>query len=553
MSQVVKTVVILGAAAGLAVAAASLGPSEVQQDLYSDEGEEFFPAFTASDAAVELEVTEFNAEKATARKFAVSRDKDGRWIIPSHGGYPADAKDQMGKAAAMLIGLTKTRAVSDRKEDHVEFGVVDPLDPSSDSAGRGSRVVMRDNSGNPLADLIVGQEVDGKLDVYYVREPGKRRTYSTKLEGELSTRFADWIETDLLKAKAFDMQKVVFDNYSIDEQAGRIVPGEKLVVQKNAENQWTLDGLDEATEEPNADKMREIADALTSIKIVGVRSKPEGLTGALERATGFEQVMLQQTLQDKGYFLTRDGKLYSNEGDLIFETKKGVRYTLRFGELVPGDDDSVTSGKIGGSEKEGENGEAVLKNNRYLMVVAEFDEALLEKPERARVAEEHMDKRRTAREQIEKVVAAVDVYRNRNDGKLPPSITALTEKPAEGEAPLAELPKDPWGNDYLYEVEGEAFVVMSHGADGAAGGEVENADIRSDAWTFEDDMRRLADAWDAYDKKVEEGQEEAESLTKRFGPWYYVIDKALFDQLKPTRADLVQPKAAEEEGSDSGK
>ena len=164
-----------------------------------------------------------------------------------------------------------------------------------------------------------------------------------------------------------------------------------------------------------------------------------------------------------------------------------------------------------------------------------------------------MEKRRTAREQIEKVVAAVDVYRNGHEGKLPPSMAALTEKPAEGEALLAELPKDPWGNDYLYEVEGEAFVVMSHGKDGAPGGEIEAADIRNDNWTFEDDMRRLSDDWAAFDTKVEDGQQEAESLTKRFGPWYYVIDKALFDQLKPTRADLVQPKTPEESGPDSGK
>ena len=33
-------------------------------------------------------------------------------------------------------------------------------------------------------------------------------------------------------------------------------------------------------------------------------------------------------------------------------------------------------------------------------------------------------------------------------------------------------------------------------------------------------------------------------LTKRFGPWYYVIDQSLFGKLKPKRADLVKPKSA---------
>ncbi len=44
------------------------------------------------------------------------------------------------------------------------------------------------------------------------------------------------------------------------------------------------------------------------------------------------------------------------------------------------------------------------------------------------------------------------------------------------------LPKDPWGNDYIYRCPGEdnrPFEVISYGADGEIGGEGENADISS--------------------------------------------------------------------------
>lgn len=551
MNEFVKTGVILGVAAVLAVIAASMGPTAVEQDLYSDEGQEFFPQFTDPAAAVELEVTEFSEEKATARKFAVRRDKDGRWTIPSHGGYPADAKDRMGKAAAMLIGLTKARAVSDRKEDHVAYGVVDPLDESADPAGRGTRVTMKDSAGNVLADLIVGNELDGKLDVYYVREPGKRRSYSTELEGELSTKFSDWIETDLLKATSYDIVKVVFDNYSIDEQRGTIVRGDRIDVEKDDENKWTVAGIDADTEEPDADKLREIADTLSQIKIVGVRTKPEGLTGALEKATGFDRVILQQILADKGFFLS-GGKLYSNEGDLIFETRKGIRYTLRFGELVPGDDDSVSSGSVVGASAEpppGETGpQPVVANNRYLMVTAEFVESLIDKPDGERLPKEHLDKRREAREQIEKIVAAVDAFRNANEGALPSSMDDLTTAPEGGQPLLAELPKDPWGGDYVLDLQDETFAVLSHGEDGARGGEGVAADVNNVTFQMEDDLRRTADAWAEYDRKLEEGREEAEKLSKRFGPWYYVIDKTLFDKLKPKREDLVKAKEPEGPG-----
>jgi general secretion pathway protein G len=48
---------------------------------------------------------------------------------------------------------------------------------------------------------------------------------------------------------------------------------------------------------------------------------------------------------------------------------------------------------------------------------------------------------------------------------------------------LKKLPRDPWGNAYGYEVPGsnnQPYVVYSLGADGAEGGEGENADLRSD-------------------------------------------------------------------------
>jgi general secretion pathway protein G len=45
-----------------------------------------------------------------------------------------------------------------------------------------------------------------------------------------------------------------------------------------------------------------------------------------------------------------------------------------------------------------------------------------------------------------------------------------------------ELPTDPWGNEYVYESPGsggEDFVIASYGADGAPGGDADNADITS--------------------------------------------------------------------------
>lgn len=45
----------------------------------------------------------------------------------------------------------------------------------------------------------------------------------------------------------------------------------------------------------------------------------------------------------------------------------------------------------------------------------------------------------------------------------------------------SSVPKDPWGNDYIYRFPGQhgAFDLYSYGADGQVGGEGEDADIVS--------------------------------------------------------------------------
>ncbi len=65
---------------------------------YKDQGQPFFPAFTDPFACTDLEVVEYDNATATARQFKVMF-KDGKWVIPSHHDYPADAKDRLAKTA----------------------------------------------------------------------------------------------------------------------------------------------------------------------------------------------------------------------------------------------------------------------------------------------------------------------------------------------------------------------------------------------------------------------------------------------------------------------
>ena len=176
MNEFAKTGVFLGGAALLALVASLVGPKSQPHKLFVEagEGQAFYPDFKEPDAATELEVVQFEEASSSIRTFSCKKDEKGLWVIPSHGFYPADATSRMSKAATMFIGLQKQRVVDDKKENHAKYGVLDPAEQGVETKGRGLRVKLKDKTGNVLSDLILGNEIDGKMDVRYARVPEKR-------------------------------------------------------------------------------------------------------------------------------------------------------------------------------------------------------------------------------------------------------------------------------------------------------------------------------------------------------------------------------------------
>jgi len=81
---------------------------------------------------------------------------------------------------------------------------------------------------------------------------------------------------------------------------------------------------------------------------------------------------------------------------------------------------------------------------------------------------------------------ALKLYKVDN-GLYPQQITALWENPGGlpnwGPEPYLEPesspPKDPWGNDYIYQFNGSDYEIITYGADGAPGGQDESQDLSS--------------------------------------------------------------------------
>jgi general secretion pathway protein G len=95
-------------------------------------------------------------------------------------------------------------------------------------------------------------------------------------------------------------------------------------------------------------------------------------------------------------------------------------------------------------------------------------------------------KSKTAAVQIAEIEKTLELYKL-DVGRFPSTeegLDALNKKPAtaggwSGPYMKSGIPTDPWGKPYQYKSAGGTVEILSLGADGAAGGEGENSDIRN--------------------------------------------------------------------------
>jgi hypothetical protein len=388
MTEIKKTIAFVVVAVLIsATAVLATRPSVRSSADFREQGQLFFPDFKDPLACKALEVIDYDTNTASALPFKVMQ-KDGKWVIPSHHDYPADAKDRLAKTAAGVMDLRKDVIVSDLTDQWEALGVVDPIDTKATSLkGRGKRVTLKDKSGAVLADFIIGKEVPDRPNQRYVRVPDQKRTYAVNVNVDLSAKFSDWIETNLLKLDAADIRKVTFDNHKVDPEQGTVTPGDVFTIERPTSTApFVTDGL-KPGQEVDPTKTSTLTSSLADLKIVGVRPKPSGLTSALQATADGSSFKLsqesQRSLMNRGFYLLRDGRLLSNQGDVIVQNDDGIVYTLRFGEVSFATGEELSAG--GENESASAEGEEAkkpetAKESRYLFVTAEFDPNLIPAP-----------------------------------------------------------------------------------------------------------------------------------------------------------------------------
>jgi hypothetical protein len=378
-----RTTAAFGAvAAGLLLVTWATAPRARTPEVFAERGQVLFPQFRDPNSAASLEVIEFDSRNATVRPFKV-QNRNGRWTIPSQHDYPADAKSQLAATAAAIVALKRDDFASDNIADHERSGVLDPLDTTLPGvSGRGTRMIVRGAQDQTLADVIVGKPVTGHPGFRYVRQPGQRRVYISNIgDLKVSTSFGEWIDRDLLQTGAEEIDAVNLRNYSFDRGTGTINPGETMLVQKNSNGDWTINGRGPG-EELNLAAVDGLLRSLAKLTIAGVLPKPPGITATLQTEASSTTVTQDDRadLARKGFYLTPAGQLLSNRGEVVVRTTRGVFYTLRFGDVAP--DTEAPATETASADEAGGRG-TTPRENRYLFIMVDFDPQSARTPGRA--------------------------------------------------------------------------------------------------------------------------------------------------------------------------
>ena len=515
MTESQKTMIYVGVAVLLGLVAFTNRPEPPGVDPFDELGEQLFPDFVDANAASSLEISQYDEELSRFEQFKVAQI-DGRWSIPSHQNYPADASDHLRDAATLLIDLEVIDVASDLANDHGMLGVIEPDQEKVESGaeGVGTAVEMQDEEGQELAHLIIGNIFNEAKGLRFVRKPDHDRVYVAAIDPEkLTTKFADWIEDDLLEMSSWDIKKVELRDYSVQgglRLDGRFAvspPDQRLNASLSLDSStWKLDNLQEQRggelrttsllddEELNKEKLDGLKQALDELKIVDVERKPKGLSESLRaEKESLEDAESFNSLVARGFYFVQmpgreESELWSSDGEVVVGTEAGIEYLLRFGDVAGMESLNAESGDTeSNGSAEGAEDSAAMNLNRYLVVTARVWDEKVPQPE-------------------------------------PQPEAAAEAAPEAGPAAVAE---------------GD----QNEGPDTEEGQEI--ADSEADGGSEDDAEQEQSEAdkeREEQQKKRDEAETKVRELNARFANWYYVISEDVYRKIHLGREDIIKAK-----------
>jgi len=209
MNAALRLTFLMGLIAAVTCVAASwFYPWPVPDSERLGAGQGLFKPFEAS-RVWSLDILAFRPETQTLDRFALQKQGE-RWLVPGQAGFPSDNVARRTAIINALVNLTNPKSVleqrTDRKEDHVKYGVVDPaeLQEKGSRAGVGTRITLEDRNRQTLATVIVGLPIEDeqRKGQAFVRIPGQPQVYLAEFSPEILTvTFGDWVDPNLFQLR----------------------------------------------------------------------------------------------------------------------------------------------------------------------------------------------------------------------------------------------------------------------------------------------------------------------------------------------------------------
>ena len=554
-----------------------------------------FEKFTDPLEASSLKILKYDTDKEQYDEFEVSKDsKSGVWSIPSNENYPADANKQMSDAANLFIGLKILNVASEKRDEHKLFGVLEPdkAKESEGGEGVGQMVQFRDSKGDVLADLIIGKEDAQDPKKRFVRIPSEDVIYVAEINPtSLSTDFKQWIESDLLKLSANDIETIGIRNYTAVPTGNGtldLIPNYDADIKYDIRTaKWAPESMTtysegkakpkllEPSEELNATKLNDMKNALDNLRIANVSKKPAGVAADLRG----EQLgdATKSALARRGFFPVRrsgqqDFEILSENGDLQVTLKDGVQYLLRFGK---GAGVSFEPTDVEDPNAPADDAQKKVTINRFLLVTTRVDESKFPEPQLERVPQtvEELKAIEAAKKAIlspAEPAPAPGAPAPEVPGATPDAPAAAPDAPAPAaDAPAAapdnpsptEGTTQPQASNRPASKEFSKFVSYQEPAaqepaaqepapavEPPAAQEKGTEELTDDEWKErleaekerinKENQRKL----DQRKDKMEAAKKRVAELNARFADWYYIVSDAEFQRLKIELGDLIAPK-----------
>jgi hypothetical protein len=524
MKENKKTITFLGAAIIAVCIATFTSPTKRDPSAKANlMGQALFESFDAR-AVTGIEIVEVDEEDIQTKSIEVTQTEKG-WFIrrPGKADYPANADNQLEDVSSMLFDLRIIDQAGEGAGEHAKFCVLNPSKADATESGIGRLIHLKNSSGSNLASLIIGEEVDGLPNTYYVRKPEQNAVYRVEVSNarDVSSKFVDWVEQDFLDLDKHKIKQVTLDNYDVNLAQGKINRTNNPFVLNIADSKWSFPGGKlKDNEELDKKILDALKDALDDLEIIDVERKPEILVNNLKQGKEFfsnlrdaNNQAVVQSLQQKGFYTiaAKDAsgqtvpKVVSNKGEVLVGMESGVEYVLRFGDIYRGsEEDENSSG-----------------DSRYIYAFARVNESLLTPPILAPLP--GASPQGAKGPEGEKGPIA-------KPGS-PPDFIPPTAPPRDAPPPPPAQPKA--ANNKAVKVE------KKNATDQSAEKAKKNAEKEAEIAQVQASNARMQAE---YDGKINKARQRAKEINENLAGWYYVISNDVYEKIRLERNSFVKSK-----------